>query len=125
MLYNLHVNILQIFYPGMLKWVKHDLDSRADSLAELLHLVRLNLLTVEDLIEKIECEPLIMSNADCNRILHNVGFYYYFCHLFFLINFIGPETNKLKLPPQSYYCCNMLEGGGQLKNSIGTLKFPK
>ena len=58
---------------GMLKWVKHDLKNRSESLAELLDLVRLNLLTVEDLIEKIECEPLIMANAECNRILHNVS----------------------------------------------------
>ena len=70
---NVHYHVIFI-YSGVLKWVKHDLDNRTDSLAELLNLVRLNLLTVEDLIEKIECEPLIMSNADCNRILHNVSF---------------------------------------------------
>ena len=61
----------------MLKWVNHDLKNRSESLAELLSLVRLNLLTVEDLIEKIECEPLIMANAECNRILHNVSFNIY------------------------------------------------
>ena len=58
----------------MLKWVKHDLENRSEFLAELLNLIRLNLLTVEHLIEKIECEPLVMANAECNRILHNVSF---------------------------------------------------
>ena len=57
----------------MLQWIKHDLATRTEHLADLLKSIRLTLLSVEELIEQIECEPLVMANAECNRILHLVS----------------------------------------------------
>ncbi|XP_063685339.1 kelch-like protein 3 [Bolinopsis microptera] len=110
----LNVQSELVAFEGMLKWVKHDLENRSEFLAELLNLIRLNLLTVEHLIEKIECEPLVMANAECNRILHNVKNHHLMPHKRQFVKLHGVPTNSERVPrkrirPHALFVCGGID----------------
>lgn len=55
---------IQVF-EAVMAWTKRDLDSRADSLPELLTKVRMPLLTPQYLTDCVGTENLIRSSHEC------------------------------------------------------------
>jgi len=53
----------------VMRWVRCDLASREQHIAQLMFHVRLPLCTGEELVDKVSREPLVTSNGDCYRQL--------------------------------------------------------
>ena len=65
----LFLNPLIQVYECVIKWVGHDLEKRSKDLASLMENVRLPLLTQEYLVQHVEENSLIRSDAQCKNIV--------------------------------------------------------
>lgn len=52
----------------MVNWVNHDLEERQKHLAELMEYVRLPLLPQDYLVQRVEEEPLLKANLQCEYL---------------------------------------------------------
>lgn len=52
-------------FECVISWVHHDLDNRQNDLALLMEHVRLPLLSQEYLVQRVEEEPLLKANLQC------------------------------------------------------------
>ncbi len=56
-------------YQAVVEWVEHDRAKRSQHMFEVLQLVRLPLLTPEQLLKRVRTNQLVLANPDCVELL--------------------------------------------------------
>lgn len=71
---NLNRNLVKetSVYNAVMRWIKHDVDSRKKHLVGLFQLIKLNLMSKDFLVEVVLNEKLIEENPTCLNQLHQV-----------------------------------------------------
>ncbi|XP_063680523.1 kelch-like protein 20 isoform X3 [Bolinopsis microptera] len=57
-------------FDGVLRWIKHDKGPRQQYIEELFGLIRLSIIPVADLIERVSNEDVINTNSKCRDMLN-------------------------------------------------------
>eukprot|EP00116_Pleurobrachia_bachei_P002270 sb/3462532/ len=57
-------------FDGVLRWIKHDKGSRQHFIEDLFGLIRLSIIPVADLIERVSNEDVINTNTKCRDMLN-------------------------------------------------------
>ncbi|KAJ8668028.1 hypothetical protein QAD02_009691 [Eretmocerus hayati] len=73
---DLNVSSEQEVYETVMKWVNHDFSSRETYLAELLRKVRLNVISVEYLLDKVASDDRIRKSEECRDIIDEAKSYH-------------------------------------------------
>ncbi|KAJ8668026.1 hypothetical protein QAD02_009689 [Eretmocerus hayati] len=73
---DLNVSSEQEVYETVMKWVNHDFSSREVYLPELLRQVRLNIISVEYLLDKIASDDVIRKSEECRDIIDEAKSYH-------------------------------------------------
>ncbi|KAL5248740.1 hypothetical protein ACHWQZ_G017806 [Mnemiopsis leidyi] len=73
---NLQAESEDLVFEAVMTWVKYDVPNRRSYLQSLFSAIRLPLIPIRYLLQKVETEELITSDVNCNSLLHKAKNYH-------------------------------------------------